>query len=338
MTRYRHTLAAVAMMMLPAVAGAAESDTSTSHTAELEVIEVRALPLRSRATESARPVSVLTGEMLDDRKEATLGETLRQEPGIHSTYFGPGAGRPITRGLGGTRVRITEDGLGSLDASALGPDHAVAAEPLLMEGVEVQLIREVILSDGGSRDATARLAEEAGAVMIAGAPSRGGQLRRGVAAAGGDWLLILHADSVLPRGWAGMVRAQMERGGPACFRLRFDAAGAAPALVAGWANLRTRVIGLPYGDQGLLISRTAYDAAGGYPEIALMEDVAMARALRGRIAMLPGAITTSAARYIREGWLRRGARNLTLLLRYLGGADPDRLARRYRDRPDAKAD
>jgi len=137
MTRYRHTLAAVAMMMLPAVAGAAESDTSTSHTAELEVIEVRALPLRSRATESARPVSVLTGEMLDDRKEATLGETLRQEPGIHSTYFGPGAGRPIIRGLGGTRVRITEDGLGSLDASALSPDHAVSAEPLLIDRVEV---------------------------------------------------------------------------------------------------------------------------------------------------------------------------------------------------------
>ena len=199
----------------------------------------------------------------------------------------------------------------------------------LMEGVEAGLIRELVISDGGSQDATLRIAEEAGAVQVSGPPSRGGQLRRGAGAAGGDWLLFLHADSRLPGGWAEIVTAQMEAGRPASFRLKFDTGGTAAKTVAGWANLRSRLFSLPYGDQGLLISRREYDAVGGYPDIALMEDVAMARALKGRLTMLPAAITTSAARYQRDGWARRGLRNLSLLLRYFAGADPDRLAKRY---------
>ncbi len=86
---------------------------------------------------------------------------------------------------------------------------------------------------------------------------------------------------------------------------------------------------MPYGDQGLLLSRADYDAIGGYRDMPLMEDVALARRLRGQLHMLPLSVTTSAARYQRDGWLRRGGRNLSLLLRYLGGADPARLARRY---------
>ncbi|MBS3745862.1 MAG: TonB-dependent receptor [Wenzhouxiangellaceae bacterium] len=104
---------------------------------ELEAMEVRILPQGGTALDSTRPVQILAGEYLDDRKEATLGETLESEPGIHSTYFGPGAGRPIIRGLGGSRVRITEDGLNSLDASALSPDHAVSTEPLLVDRIEI---------------------------------------------------------------------------------------------------------------------------------------------------------------------------------------------------------
>ncbi|MEX0915965.1 MAG: TonB-dependent receptor [Wenzhouxiangellaceae bacterium] len=104
---------------------------------ELEALEVRILPQGGTTLESTRPVQLLSGEYLDDRKEATLGETLQAEPGIHSTYFGPGAGRPVIRGLGGSRVRITEDGLNALDASALSPDHAVSAEPLLVDRIEI---------------------------------------------------------------------------------------------------------------------------------------------------------------------------------------------------------
>lgn len=104
---------------------------------ELDIIEVRALPQGGSALDATHPVDVLTGESLDDRKEATLGETLQAEPGIHSTYFGPGAGRPVIRGLGGSRVRVAEDGLNAADASALSPDHAVSAEPLLVDQIEI---------------------------------------------------------------------------------------------------------------------------------------------------------------------------------------------------------
>ena len=199
----------------------------------------------------------------------------------------------------------------------------------LMEGLEAGLIRELVVSDGGSTDATLAIAEEAGARLIEGPASRGGQLRRGGGAAGGEWVLFLHADAVLPAGWAGVVLDHMTTGRPAYFRLKFDAPGTLPTLVAGWANLRSRLFSLPYGDQGLLIARQDYEAIGGYSDIPLMEDVAIARLLKGQLEMLPTTLRSSAARYERDGWLRRGARNLSLLVRYFAGADPRRLARRY---------
>jgi len=199
----------------------------------------------------------------------------------------------------------------------------------LMPGLEAGVIRELVITDGGSADHTLQLAEEVGAVLVTGAPSRGGQLRRGVAAAQGDWVLVLHADTVLPPGWVSAVQAQMAIGRPAYFRLRFDAHGLAPALVARWANLRSRLCGLPYGDQGLLVSRADYEQVGGYADIPLMEDVAIARALGRRLMALPLAVTTSATKYQRDGWLRRGGRNLWLLIRYMLGAKPEELARRY---------
>lgn len=214
----------------------------------------------------------------------------------------------------------------TLDAeAALGPClHA------LMEGLELGLIRELIVSDGGSGDATGAVAQAWGAEVLHGPPSRGGQLRRGVAAARGEWVLVLHADTVLRRGWTDAVRshlAQADRAG--WFQLAFDQSGIAAAIVASWANLRSR-LGLPYGDQGLLIHRDLYEAVGGYPDQPLMEDVALARALRGRLTALDAVAVTSAAKYRRQGWLRRGGRNLWTLLRYAAGASPERLAQAYR--------
>ena len=208
-------------------------------------------------------------------------------------------------------------------------DGLARSLPALAEGLEAGVIRELVISDGGSQDATRAIADEAGALLVEGDASRGGQLRRGARAASGEWLLFLHADTVLPPDWPAIVKAQMATGRPGYFRLRFDAKGIAPVLVAAWANLRARLFHLPYGDQGLLISRQDYDTVGGYRDIPLMEDVAMARALGRRLCVMPGTVITSAARYQRDGWLRRGARNLGLLLRYLAGADPARLARRY---------
>ncbi|WP_170354652.1 TIGR04283 family arsenosugar biosynthesis glycosyltransferase [Ruegeria lacuscaerulensis] len=199
----------------------------------------------------------------------------------------------------------------------------------LMEGLHTGLIRELIVTDGGSTDQTLEIADEAGAEIVTGAASRGGQLRRGCKQARGEWLLVLHADTVLEDGWTKAVGDHLRSGKPAVFRLAFRAVGFAPGWVAGWANLRSRVLGLPYGDQGLLIPRRTYEQAGGFPDQPLMEDVALMRRVRG-VALLPSRAFTSADRYQKAGWMRRGARNLWTLLRYFLGADPAKLARAYR--------
>ena len=211
----------------------------------------------------------------------------------------------------------------TLDAEAELPETLGA----LAHGLEI--VRELIVSDGGSGDATVRIAEEAGASVISGPPGRGGQLRRGAQAARGDWLLFLHADTHLPPGWAEAALAHMETGMAGWFRLSFRARGAGARWTAGWANLRSRA-GLPYGDQGLLVPRALYGSVGGFDDVPLMEDVAMARRLRGRLRPVGATVTTSAARYEARGWIRQGARNLGTLARHLGGASPESLAERYR--------
>ncbi|WP_223424660.1 TIGR04283 family arsenosugar biosynthesis glycosyltransferase [Tateyamaria pelophila] len=197
----------------------------------------------------------------------------------------------------------------------------------LVEGLDAGLITELIISDGGSTDDTMVLAEAWGGEIVTGPPSRGGQLSRGCAAARGTWFLILHADTVLAPGWSGAVAAHLSQNTAGYFKLRFDQGG---RFVAGWANLRARLFGLPYGDQGLLIPRELYHSVGGYPVQPLMEDVALARALSGRLVPLDVVAVTSAAKYRQQGWVRRGARNLWTLLRYFMGTSPEVLAKAYR--------
>lgn len=201
----------------------------------------------------------------------------------------------------------------------------------LMEGLSAGLVRELIVTDGGSDDATLAIADEAGAVLVSGPASRGGQLRRGCDVAQGQWLLVLHADTVLAAGWAQIVAAHISGAGAgsAHFRLAFDVAGLWPRWVAGWANLRASLFGLPYGDQGLLVRRSDYARAGGYPDQPLMEDVALVRALPGKLTGLAATAQTSADKYVRDGWLRRGLRNQWTLARYFAGTDPDVLAAGY---------
>ncbi|MGB0927074.1 MAG: TIGR04283 family arsenosugar biosynthesis glycosyltransferase [Pikeienuella sp.] len=199
-------------------------------------------------------------------------------------------------------------------------------------GITDGTLSEVIFTDGGSGDDIAEIADLSGAVFVTGPAGRGGQLARAAAIARGEWLLFLHADTVLSPDWPVRVRDHMQRGaGQAGWcTLAFDAKGIAPRCVAGWANLRSRVFGLPYGDQALLIHRSLYREIGGHPDIPLMEDVAIARALgRKRLRCVGVTATTDAERYVRDGWFRRGLKNLTTLLRYLLGASPERLAERY---------
>src|SRR5688500_17536393 len=104
---------------------------------DLTAIEVRATPLAGTAEDLARPVDVLAGEALDEAKANSLGETVGKLPGVQSSYFGPGVGRPIVRGLDGARVQVLSNGLGSGDVSTVSVDHAVSIEPFLADQIEV---------------------------------------------------------------------------------------------------------------------------------------------------------------------------------------------------------
>ena len=192
---------------------------------------------------------------------------------------------------------------------------------------------EIIVVDGGSTDDSAGIAERAGARVIAAPRGRGTQLRAGGEAARGDWLLFLHADTRLGAGWREAVAAHVatvpERAG--YFILRLDDNAWQARVIDRGVGVRVRLLGLPYGDQGLLISRRLYNEVGGFRPLALMEDVDLARRIgRHRLRRMEATALTSADRWRRDGWLRRSTRNLACLALYALGMAPARLARFYR--------
>ena len=128
-------------------------------------------------------------------------------------------------------------------------------------------VSEVIVSDGGSEDATLKIAGDAGATVIVGERGRGRQLRAGAEAARKPWLLFLHADTALERGWAGEAQAFMKKGGDsaAAFHFRLADNGFQPRLLESAVALRCKLFALPYGDQGLLMPKQLYSEVGGYP-------------------------------------------------------------------------
>jgi rSAM/selenodomain-associated transferase 2 len=192
-------------------------------------------------------------------------------------------------------------------------------------------VGEVIMVDGGSTDGTADLARAGGARTIVADRGRGPQLAAGVAAARGPWLLLLHADTRLGPGWRRAVGAQMRdprRAG--YFRFALDSPAPEARRLERLVAWRCRRLGLPYGDQGLLIHRQLLNEAGGVRPLPLMEDVDLVRRLGSRrLAQLPAAAVTSAERWEREGWRRRSARNLSCLALYFLGVPPRLIARLY---------
>jgi rSAM/selenodomain-associated transferase 2 len=189
-------------------------------------------------------------------------------------------------------------------------------------------VAEVIVVDGGSSDSTVALAAAAGARVIDAPRGRGGQIAAGIAAASHPWLLLLHADTRLAPGWLGAVRDDPTRAGYFRFVLnsREPAARRLERLVA-W---RCRVLGLPYGDQGLLIHRDLLAQVGGMRSLPLMEDVDLVRRLgRDRLVALQADAMTSAAKWERDGYLWRSARNLLCLSLWIAAMPPRLIARLY---------
>ena len=194
---------------------------------------------------------------------------------------------------------------------------------------------EVVVVDGGSRDATCAVAAAEGARVLGSPPNRGLQQDAGARGAGGEWLVFLHADTRLEGGWAEALRTLPGHVVGGAFRLAIDGRGGGYRLVECGVRARLWLFRLPYGDQALFARREAYERIGGMPHLPLMEDVAFVRRLgrAGQLAFVPVRAFTSARRWQQHGLIGATVRNWWLLLLYALGHPPARLARRYRSAP-----
>ena len=198
---------------------------------------------------------------------------------------------------------------------------------------------ELIVVDGGSGDDSVAIAHAAGARVVEAAAGRGAQLGAGAAAASGEWLLFVHADTILAAGWREAVALHVTRYPQAAgyFAFGLDDRAWQARLIEQAVAVRGAALRLPYGDQGLLISRAHYDAVGGFRPMPLMEDVDLVRRIgRRRLRPLPATALTSADRWRRDGWCRRSLTNLACIGLYLLGGSPAWIAHLYRSTPAAR--
>ena len=201
---------------------------------------------------------------------------------------------------------------------------SAAVESARAQGVEI------IVVDGGSRDDTQDRARAAGARLLVSSQGRARQLQTGIRESEGEVVLILHADTRLPKGWDGALREALAdptvAGG--AFRLRFDERGATMRVIEWGAHLRSAWLGLPYGDQAIFVRRRVVDEMGGLPDVPVMEDVDLVRAIKqdGRLALLSLPATTSARRHLEGGALRTALFHSLALLADIVGVERSRIA------------
>ena len=193
---------------------------------------------------------------------------------------------------------------------------------------------EVIVVDGHSSDETVKTAQSCGAKVLHAERGRARQMNAGAAAARGDVLLFLHADSQLPPNYIRHLRHTLSCPGTAAgaFRLEIDRANIGLRVVAEMANLRARAVGLPYGDQAIFLTRCMFDDIGGFPETPIMEDFGLVRRLRplGHVRIANGLVRTSGRRWRRHGVWRVSLLNQLVVLAHLLGAHPE-FVRRWRE-------
>ena len=219
----------------------------------------------------------------------------------------------------------------SIIVPALDEARAIAATlsalaPLRASGAEV------IVVDGGSRDATREIAAPLCDRVLAAPRGRAAQMNAGARECRGAILLFLHADTRLPQGALDAIDSALAgRHAWGRFDVRIEGKSPLLAVVAFFMNLRSRATGIATGDQAIFVRREAFERVGGFPSIPLMEDVAISKALKriSRPACLADRVTTSGRRWESRGVLATVALMWRLRFAYALGADPHRLARRY---------
>lgn len=212
-------------------------------------------------------------------------------------------------------------------------EEAAALPALLSDLSRLVLRSTVLVVDGGSRDATVRVARAGGARVLRSVRGRARQMNAGATFLEAPWLLFLHADSrICDRALAAITRhVRGDESHAGYFNLAFSHPHWFYRMVERSQRLRERWLGLIYGDQGLLIRREHFFAAGAFPDEPLMEDVRLNRRLlrEGRLHPLPATVNTSPRRYEEEGRWRALLRNTRLIARLFAGADPTSLAIAY---------
>lgn len=193
---------------------------------------------------------------------------------------------------------------------------------------------EFIVVDGGSSDGTPELAKRWADKVLMTEAGRGRQMNAGVREARGEILLFLHADArLLHEAYDKVLKTlddQVVAGGAFC--LAIDSPRRTLRMVARIANVRTRLTGIPYGDQGIFVRRSVFEQLGGFPEWPLLEDLEFSRRLKaaGKVVILSQPITVSSRRWDKEGIGTTTLRNQIFVLLYFLGVSPMRLARWYR--------
>lgn len=192
---------------------------------------------------------------------------------------------------------------------------------------------EVIVVDGGSSDGTPGIASSLGARVLTCPPSRAGQMNAGAAAATGELLVFLHADTRLPEGFDACVRGTLlkPRVIAGCFELCYGSPLKRLRWIERTANFRARSRQLPYGDQAIFLRADTFRELGGFPDLPVMEDLAFVRTLRrrGRIEVVPKPAVSSPRRYLRRGPLTTSLITKLAIAAYRVGVPPSRIAEWY---------